>query len=191
MSKFANPEKAYAWIDGDAFRYPAGAKMPEDVYAETPQGGLPFGGVEAGFEITSEQSVTKKKVFNYRQAAYKVLRDALDQGMKFRAVDNSEATLLTRLQGGKVTKVGANHVVEIGNGEEFALLVRLNDGEDKTAFWCERVTLSGPATRAAIDGQSIDGWEFNITYLSPLQEVIPALPEGMKIDGETTSSSEG
>lgn len=191
MSDFANPEKAYAWLDGDAFRFPAGSEMPEDVYADKFDDGLPYGGIEAGFELTTEQSVTKKKVFNYRKSAYKVLRDALDQGMKFRAVDNSEATLKTRLQGGTITKVGQNHVVEIGVGEEFALLVRLDDGEDKTAFWCERVTLSGPATRAAIDGQSIDGWEFNITYLSPLQEVIPALPGGMKIDGETTSSSEG
>ena len=105
--------------------------------------------------------------------------------MKFRAVDNSEATLKTRLQGGKVTKEGNNYIIEKGIGEEFALLVRLDDGDDQMAWYSPRVTLSGPATRAAIDGKSIDGFEFDITALEPFREVIPELPEGMKVDGET------
>lgn len=186
MSKFANPDKAYVWLDGDAFRAPAGTQLPTDLYAaDLPEEWLAFGGIEAGFEETSEQAVNKLNVFNYRQSAYKVGRDPLVSGMKFRAVDNSEATLKTRLQGGKVTKDGDNYIIEKGIGEEFALLVRLDDGDDKMAWYSPRVTLSGPATRAAIDGKSIDGFEFDITALEPFREVIPELPEGMKVDGET------
>lgn len=179
MSDFANPEKAYAWIDGDAFRYQAGLPIPTDAYDAAPKDGMPFGGIEAGFELTSDQSVNKKMVFNYRQAAYKVLRQPLDEGMKFRAVDNSQATLLTRAQGGKITIKNGLPVLEKGDGEEFGLLVRLDDGNDKTAFYCSRCTLSAPATRAAIDGQTIDGWEFTITFLAPLQEILPGLPAEM------------
>lgn len=179
VSQYADPNNAYIWLDGDAFRGEAGADMPADVWADTLPGFSPFGGIEAGIEVTSEQSVTKKRVWNYRQAAYKVARDPLDEGMKFRAVDNTEATVLTRAQGGKVTKDGDNYVLEKGIGEEFSLLVRLDDGTDKTGFYCKRATLSGPATRAAMDGQNLDGWEFTITFLEPVVELLPGLPEGM------------
>lgn len=184
MSKFANPDKAYVWLDGDAFRAEAGTELPTDIYADDLKDWLPYGGVETGFEETSEQSVTKLNVFNYRNSAYKVGREPLVSGMKFRAVDNSEATLRTRAQGGTVTKVGDNYVIDKGIGEEFALLVRLDDGDDKMAWYSPRVTLSAPATRAQVDGKSIDGFEFDITALVPFREVIPALPDGMKVDGE-------
>lgn len=180
MSTFADPSKAYLWLDGDAFRGKAGAELPEDVYAAKLEGFDAFGGIEAGFELTSEQSITKKKVFNYRQSAYKVARDPLDEGMKFRAVDNTKATVMTRMQGGKVTMKGKNGVIEKGIGEEFSLLVRLDDGADKTAFFCPRATLSAPATRAAMDGQNLDGWEFSVTFLEPCQEILPKVPEGLK-----------
>lgn len=192
MSQFANPDKAYVWLDGDAFRAPAGTDLPNDLYAEDlDKEWLPYGGVEAGFEETSEQSVTKLNVFNYRNSAYKIGREPLVSGMKFRAVDNSEATLKTRAQGGKVVKSGDNYVLEKGIGEEFALLVRLDDGDDKMAWYSPRVTLSAPATRAAIDGKSIDGFEFDITALVPFKEVIPALPDGMSADGETDAADTG
>lgn len=184
MSKFANPEHAYVWLDGDAFRAPAGTELPADVYADELKTWLPYGGIEAGFEETTEQSVTKLNVFNYRQSAYKVGREPLVSGMKFRAVDNTEATLRTRAQGGTVTKDKAGNVIlEKGIGEEFALLVRLDDGDDQMAWYSPRVTLSGPATRAAIDGKTIDGWDFEITALVPFKEILPATPEGMKLEG--------
>ena len=105
MSKYADPNKAYVWLDGDAFRAPKGTPMPADPFAESLDAAWkPFGGIEAGFELTSEQSVQKKQVWNYRKSAYKVTREPLTEGVKFRAVDNTEATLLTRAQGGKVTK---------------------------------------------------------------------------------------
>lgn len=180
MSTFADPNKAYLWLDGDAFRGKAGAELPADPFAEKLEDFDAFGGIEAGFELTSDQSVTKKKVFNYRTSAYKVARDPLDEGMKFRAVDNTKATVMTRMQGGKVTMKGKHGVLEKGIGEEFALLVRLDDGDDQTAFFCPRATLSAPATRAAMDGQNLDGWEFTVTFLEPCLEILPDVPEGMQ-----------
>lgn len=179
MSEHASPSKAYVWLDGDAFRGAAGAPLPANPFAQTIEGFKPYGGIEAGFEVTAEQAINKLKVFNYRKAAYKVTRDPLDEGMKFRAVDNSEATVLTRMQGGKITASGDNKVLEKGIGEEFSLLVVLNDGVAKTAFYSPRVTLSAPATRAAINGQGLDGFEFTITFLEPMQEILPEVPTAL------------
>lgn len=179
MSQYADPAKAYVWLDGDAFRGTAGAEMPADPFAAELESFDAYGGIEAGFEVTSEQSVDRKTIFNKRDQTYKIVRQPLQEGMKFRAVDNSKATLLTRAQGGKVTTKGSLKLLTKGKGEEFSLLVRLDDGVAKTAFWCPRVTLAGPATRAAIDGQTIDGWEFDIAFLAPLIEVLPAVPDGI------------
>jgi len=180
----ANPDKAHLWLTGDAYRAPADTALPAgDLRAATIKGWDAYGGIEAGFEQTSEQSVTEKQVFNYRQAPYKVAREPLKEGMKFRAVDNTKATMLTRLQGGKiVVDENGNNIMQKGIGEEFALFIRVEDGEDAAFFYSPRVTLKGPATRAAIDGQTIDGWEFDVSFLAPLQEVIPELPEGMKAE---------
>ena len=41
-----------------------------------------YGGIEAGIEVTAEQQVTKKKIWNKRNAIYKIIRDALESGMK-------------------------------------------------------------------------------------------------------------
>lgn len=173
MSSYADPNKAFVWLDGDAFRAPSGTPLPADPFAEELTGWDAYGGIEAGFAPTSEQSVTKKKVFNYRQASYKTTRDPLDEGVTFRAVDNTLATKLTRAQGGTITvKGGREHLVK-GDGEDFALIIRLDDGEDSTLFYWADGTLSAPPTRAAIDGQNIDGWEFAYTGLAPLEEILP------------------
>lgn len=184
----ADPSKAYLWLTGDAYRAKADTKLPTgDLLKEKIAGWDAFGGIEAGFEQTSEQSVTEKQVFNYRKAPYKIAREPLKEGIKFRAVDNTKATLLTRAQGGKIVKRGEHYAIEKGIGEEFALFIRVEDGTDAAFFYCPRVTLKAPATRAAIDGQNIDGWEFDFSFLSPMVEIIPELPEGMTAEPETTS----
>lgn len=187
----ADPSKAYLWLTGDAYRAEAGTALPTgDLLKEKITGWDPFGGIEAGFEQTSEQSVTEKQVFNYRKAPYKIARDPLKEGIKFRAVDNTKATLLTRAQGGKIIKQGDHYAIEKGIGEEFALFIRVEDGQDAGFFYCPRVTLKAPATRAAIDGQTIDGWEFDFSFLSPMVEIIPKLPEGVDAEEASASSSE-
>lgn len=181
MAQHADPNKAYVWLTGEGYRGAPNAEMPADPFAETLAGWKAYGGIEAGFEITAEQSVNKLKVFNYRQAAYKVTRDPVDNGVKFRAVDNTEAAVLTRLQGGKITKKGNLYIATQGIGEEFSFLMTLDDGDDKMAMYYPLVTLSAPATRANIDGQTLDSYEFTLTALKPPQEVMVALPDGMTI----------
>ncbi|WP_276922436.1 hypothetical protein [Corynebacterium pyruviciproducens] len=185
----ADPSKAYLWLTGDAYRAPADTALPTgDLLKEKIAGWDAFGGIEAGFEQTSEQSVTEKQVFNYRKAPYKIARDPLKEGIKFRAVDYTKATLLTRAQGGKIVKLGEKrYAIETGIGEEFALLIRVEDGDDAAFFYCPRVTLKAPAVKAAIDGQNIDSWEFDFAFLSPMVEIIPELPEGMTAEPETAS----
>lgn len=188
----ADPSKAYLWLTGDAYRAPADTALPtDDLLKEKIAGWDAFGGIEAGFEQTSEQSVTEKQVFNYRKAPYKIARDPLKEGIKFRAVDNTKATLLTRAQGGKIVKKGEHYAIEKGIGEEFALFIRVEDGNDAAFFYCPRVTLKAPATRAAIDGQNIDGWEFDFSFLSPMVEIIPALPEGMEAEKPASPAPSG
>lgn len=187
----ADPSKAYLWLTGDAYRAPADTKLPEgDLLAEKIKGWDAYGGIEAGFEQTSEQSVTEKQVFNYRKAPYKIARDPLKEGIKFRAVDNTKATLLTRAQGGKIIKQGEHYAIEKGVGEEFAIFIRVEDGTDAAFFYSPRVTLKAPATRAAIDGQNIDGWEFDVSFLAPMVEIIPALPDGVTAEEGGSAGSE-
>ncbi|MDO4630877.1 MAG: hypothetical protein Q4A82_01090 [Corynebacterium sp.] len=181
MSQNANPTLAHVWLDGDAFRGVAGIAMPTDPFAETIANMDAFGGIEAGFEPSAEQSVDKKKVWNYRKAAYKVTRDPLSEGLKFRCLDNNKAVALTRAQGGKITEKNGLYLLEKGVGEEFSLLVRFDDGAEKAGIWCDRVTLAGPATRTGIDGSNIDGWEFDIAFLSVPMEIMPALPSGITL----------
>ena len=52
------------------------------------------------------------------------------------------------------------------------------------------MTLKAPATRAAIDGQNIDGWEFDVSFLSPMVEIIPALPEGVTAEDAGSAGTE-
>lgn len=184
MSQNANPEKAHVWLDGDGYRGKAGMDRPSlaDVFATNRreiEGMDAFGGIEAGFTPTAEQTVNQLRVWNYRRASYKVARDPLSEGMTFRAVDNSKATVLTRAQGGRVWVEDGHWMVEKGIGEEFAFLMVLDDGNEKTAFFSPRVTLSGPATRSGMDGQAIDGWEFPIVALEPFLEILPGQPYGM------------
>lgn len=188
----ADPSKAYLWLTGDAFRAPAGTKLPEgDLLAKELKGWDAYGGIEAGFEPSVEQSVTQKDVFNYRQAPYKVARDPLKEGMKFRAVDNTKAAMETRLQGGYVVKVGEHYGTVKGVGEEFAFFMRVEDGSDAAFVYCPRATLKGPATRPTIDGQTIDGYEFDLAFLEPAMDIIPELPEGMEVKEEQPASEGG
>ncbi|WP_278721108.1 hypothetical protein [Corynebacterium matruchotii] len=181
MSDFADSKKAHVWLDGDAFRAPVGTAMPTDPFAATLTGWDAYGGIEAGIEVTAEQQVTKKKIWNKRNAIYKIIRDALESGMKYRAVDNSKAALLTRLQGGKITKKGDLYVAELGLGEEFAFFCRFDDGVSKMAFYCPRVTLASPAKRATLDDQNLDGWEFENSFLEGYEEILPELPAGITV----------
>lgn len=185
MSTYANPDKATVYLDGDAFRAPAGTGLPTDVFAGSLVTGTApgvtwdaYGGVEKGLDIAPEQDVKKHYVFNKRDSAYAVTTGPRSDTFKFRAVDRSKATFLTFLAGGTVTEVGSGSGVyeyERGEGEEFAFVWRATDVTAKTGFYCPRVRLATPPPRS-FTGEQLDGWEFELLALAKVREFGSANP---------------
>lgn len=180
MSTIADPNKAYAWQDGDAFRAPANTGIPVDPFINTPTTGSgpgvvwdAFGGIEAGFEKTPKQDIKKHAVFNKRQQTYKLTRGMREESVKLRVVDYSKASVLTALQGGSVVQVGTSGIYkwEEGTSENFAFLWTLGDesdgGDDRIGFYIAEATLATPPPRS-FTGENLDGWELEIEALSPV-----------------------
>ncbi|OZE77225.1 hypothetical protein CH305_18490 [Rhodococcus sp. 15-649-2-2] len=178
MSTYVDPEKAYVWQDGDAFRAPAGTLIPANPFAPSPSTGTgtpvvwdPFGGIEAGFEQNPSQDTKELNIWNNRKSAYKLARGPRSDRFKMKPVDYSKATVSTVLQGGAITQVGSTDVFrwDVGDSEEFAILLRLYDDEDSLVLYCSRVTLFTPPARN-LGGDKIDGWDMELLALS---EVVP------------------
>lgn len=179
MSTYADPNKAYVWLDGDIFRAPAGTALPTDPFAATVTSGTSpavtwdaFGGVEAGFDVNPTRDLKTLPVWNRRTAPYKVVKGPLEERIKFRAVDFSKATVLTALQGGSITEIGTSSGIfkwEPGVDEEFAALFRVVDETGSAGFYVERATLTGPPPRV-FGGETLDGFEFELLALT---EVVP------------------
>jgi uncharacterized protein YjdB len=173
MSTYANPDKAYVWLDGDAYRAPAGSAKPSNPLEAAPLiAGAPmlaFGGIEAGFEITPTRDFKKLDVWNRRSAPYKAFKGPKSQRVKLRFVDYSPATVLTMLQGGSITETDVDSGVfewTVGDDEEFAILLHVRDGDDVEAFWSDRVTLVNDPSRP-MGGDKLDGFEVELEALSP------------------------
>ncbi|WML63660.1 hypothetical protein [Rhodococcus sp. AH-ZY2] len=177
MSTYADPTKAYAWLDGDIFRAPAGTALPTDPFAPTVTTGTApgvtwdaFGGVEAGFEVNPSRDIKTLPVWNRRKAPYKVIKGPLEERVKFRAVDYSKATVLTALQGGSITEIGSGSGIfkwEPGDDEDFAAIFRLSDDDGNAGFYVERATLTTPPPRV-FGGETLDGFEFELLALTPI-----------------------
>ncbi|MFE5790602.1 hypothetical protein [Rhodococcus erythropolis] len=178
MSTHADPNKAYVWQDGDAFRAPAGTAAPTDPFGLTlVTGAAPgvtwdaFGGIEAGFEQNPSQDTKELPIWNYRQSSYKIARGPRSDRLKLKPVDYSKATVLTLLQGGEIVETSSGSGIfkwVIGDSEEFAILLRLEDEDDKQVLYCERATLFTPPPRS-LGGDKIDGFELELLALSPVQ----------------------
>jgi hypothetical protein len=171
VSTYANPEKAYVWQDGDAFRAAAGTAIPTDPFASTVVTGSvtwdAFGGIEAGFEQNPSQDTKELPIWNYRQSSYKIARSPRSDRLKLKPVDYSKATVTTMLQGGSIVETSTGSGVfkwQIGDSEEFAILLRLEDEEDMQALYCERVT---PPPRS-LGGDKIDGFDMELLALAPV-----------------------
>ncbi|MFC9786432.1 hypothetical protein [Rhodococcus sp. NPDC127528] len=179
MSTYADPSKATVYQDGDAFRAPAGTLLPADLKAAALVTGTSpgvtwdaYGGLQKGLDVAPTQDVKEHNVFNKRDSAYGVTRGPRSERFKFRAVDRSKATLLTALEGGTITEVGAASGVfeyERGDGEEFAFIWRAVDITASTFFYCPRVRLATPAPRN-FTGEDLDGWEFELLALTKVRE---------------------
>ncbi len=174
MSTYADPSKARVWLDGDAFRAPAGTALPTDIFATTlPAAWLAFGGIKAGFKVTSDRDVNDIDVWNNTSGSpYKRRKLTPAVTIAFRPVDYSKATVLTLIRGGSVTEVGTtgSGVFEMieGNDENFAYIMRVVDGPAKKAYYvasCELLTIPEESIGEADD--DVEGWDIELGPLAP------------------------
>lgn len=180
MSTYADPTKAYIWLDGDGFRAPAGTACPAAPFAATPTTGSSpgvvwdaFGGVETGFEVTAKRDTTPLAVWNRRSAPYKVYKAPREDRVKLRPVDYSKATVLTALEGGSIVETPtASGIFHWHNGieEEFALLLVIRDDATSAGFYSNRVTLVTPPPRT-FGKAELDGFEIELLALSPFTPI--------------------
>lgn len=196
MSKHANPDSAFLWMDCDAFRGPAGSPRPDLTGMEEedflPEGFDAYGGMETGFSITAEGAATPKQVMNRRHAPYKVGRAPRVDGVTFKGVDASKAYIDTITEGGRVLEYPDGTVeIERGISEEFALLLVARDGTAAGAYWSPRVTLSTPATEGAVDGDTLAGSEFSIMPLEPLRKIYGTRPEALEVGDVVQVNADG
>lgn len=166
MSDNTNPDLAHLWLDGDAFRAPAGTALPANLNLDDYTGWDAFGGIKAGFKVTKSSNSTPIQIWN-ADGDYKVKKDPESATIEFLPVDESKATVLTVLRGGSIAQVGTTGVFEWidGDDEEFALLLRATDGADTVWFYAARCVLNdAPEEDHAAD---LTGYPISVKPLAP------------------------
>ena len=168
MSNFANSDKARIWLDGDAFRAPAGTALPSDIFAASLSGWSAFGGIKAGFNVTTDQDVTDVQIWNNESGApYKRIKQPPSVKIAFRPVDYSVATTLTLIRGGSVSAAAGGYELVDGDGEQFAFVMRVVDGTAKKAYFVAKAELTNiPAEEMGAD-DDVEGFDFEIGPLDP------------------------
>ncbi|MGW5645064.1 fibronectin type III domain-containing protein [Saccharopolyspora sp. NPDC003752] len=170
MSTHIDSSKSRLWLDGDAFRAPKGTPLPTDIWTGNLPGWDAFGGIKAGFQIETERETQNLDVWNNRSgAAYRVRKNPPQPSIALRPVDNSVATTLTLLNGGTITETSAGSGMFEwidGNDPEFALILRVYDGDDKKAYYIERGELANIPTEA-LNGEDVEGWDLEVSPLAP------------------------
>lgn len=169
MSQFANPSKARVWLDGDAFRAPAGTALPTNIFATTLSGWSAFGGIKAGFTVTTDRDVTDIDVWNNRSGApYKRIKQSPKVTIAMRAVDYSVATVLTLIRGGSVVAAGGGFELVSGDDEEFGLIVRVEDGPNRKAYYVAKSELlTIPEEGLGTADDDVEGFDFEFGPLAP------------------------
>lgn len=165
MSNFANPAKSRLWMDGDAFRAPENTAVPADIFATSLSGWDAFGGIKAGFTVTETQQVDKLTIWN-KKGTYRLKKGTVEGSIKFRVVDESKATALTRLRGGSVTSSNGGYEWVIGDEEQFAVIVRVVDGSEMTAYYAKKSELNA-LPEDALDDSDVAGWDLELIPLIP------------------------
>lgn len=174
MSTYADPSKAALWLDGDAFRAPAGTALPADIFAASLSGWEAFGGIKAGFTVERTVETTKLTVWN-KTGTYRQRKGDEESTIKMRPVDLSKATALTLLTGGSmVAGAGGFEWVE-GAEEQFALIIRVVDGTKKKAYFLKKAELvNRPGD--VLNDDDLAGWDLEITALIPDDSSAPIRP---------------
>lgn len=170
MSNKIDSSKARLWLDGDAFRAPAGTPLPTNIWSDTLAGWDAYGGIKAGFEIETERDTTPLDVWNNTSgAAYRNKKDPAKPTIKLRPVDYSNATVLTLLTGGSISETSAGsgmwEWVE-GDDPEFATILRLVDGDKMKAYFIERGELANIPTET-MNSEDLEGWDLEVAPLAP------------------------
>lgn len=168
MSTYANPDKARTWLDGDAFRAPAETALPADIFASSLSGWSAFGGIKAGFTVTTDRDITEIDVWNNKSgAAYKRIKQPPKPTIAMRAVDYSPATVLTLLRGGSVSAAAGGYELINGDDEEFGLILRVVDGVHKKAYYIAKCELTSiPEENMGAD-DDVEGFDFEFGPLAP------------------------
>lgn len=168
MSTYANADKARLWLDGDAFRAPLGTALPADIFATSLSGWSAFGGIKAGFTITSDRDVTEVDIWNNESgAAYKRIKQSPAVTIAMRAVDYSPATVLTLIRGGSVTSAAGGYELVDGDDEQFALILRVYDGANKKAYYVAKCELTNIPEETMGADDDVEGFDFEFGPLAP------------------------
>lgn len=165
MSNFANPAKSRLWMDGDAFRAPENTAIPTDIFAATLVGWDAFGGIKAGFSVTETQQVDKLTIWN-KKGTYRLKKGTSEGSIKFRVVDESKATGLTRLRGGSITASNGGFEWVTGLEEQLAMIVRVQDENEWTAYYAKKSELNA-LPPDALDDSDVAGWDLEFVPLIP------------------------
>lgn len=172
MSDHASPDLARLWLDGDAWRAPAGTALPADIFADPlASPWVAFGGIKAGFQISVDQDVNEVDVWNNHSGApYKRIKQPPVPTIAMRPVDYSKATVLTLLQGGSVAETAVDsgmwELIE-GDQEQFALILVVRDGAKQKAYYIEKAELTNkPAEEMGAD-DDVEGFDLEIGPLAP------------------------
>lgn len=165
MSTYADPSKAALWLDGDAFRAPAGTTVPADIFATSLAGWEAFGGIQAGFTLERPRETEKLTIWN-AEGTYRQKKGQEEPTIQMRPVDLSKATALTLLTGGS-TSAGAGGFEWLEGDEEFfGLILRVEDGTKKKAYYVAKGELANRPTEVLND-EALMGWDLEISPLVP------------------------
>lgn len=168
MSQFINPDKARVWLDGDAFRAPVGTALPANIFAASLAGWSAFGAIKAGFNITRARDTTDINVWNNRTGTpYKRRKGDIATTIAFRPVDYSVATVLTLLRGGSVSAAGGGYELIEGDDEQFAFIMRVQDGDNQKAYYVAKGELLSLPEESMGAEDDVEGWDLEIGPLAP------------------------
>ncbi|GAA3877796.1 hypothetical protein GCM10022243_48140 [Saccharothrix violaceirubra] len=165
MSTYADPSKAVVWLDGDAFRAPAGTALPADIFAASLSGWEAFGGIKAGFTVQRTQEITKFTIFN-ANGTYLSVKGDEDGTIKMRPVDMSKATALTLLTGGSIVAAAGGYEWVKGDDEKFAYICRVSAGTRRKAYFLKKSELAN-IPDDVLNDEDLAGWDMEISPLIP------------------------
>lgn len=167
MSTYVDASDVRVWLDGDAFRAPAGTALPADIFASTLAGWDAFGLIKAGFTVTTAQQVTPLDGWNNTSGApVRTKKDPPQPTIKLRPEQYSKASAVTLLRGGSISSVGPNYEWVTGTDENFGLIIRVVDGTSKKGYFVAKGTL-GTIPEEVMDGADLEGWDLEVTPLLP------------------------